>query len=147
MAKTMLAAESLLLYHAEQEGGLIVHRGFISAALAKACGLFGNLWEKVSSDLEPDAFAKCGLITEVAVVAAIPGATHLVGFSSKAEKNVAGIFDMGVTAAKFEATKPVLPAPLRPLGLVLNRAPALPPLEPELDSGGGRGARGGAKRI
>ena len=39
MANTMLAAETLLAYSAEQEGGLIVHRGFISAALAKACGL------------------------------------------------------------------------------------------------------------
>ena len=57
MAQTMLAAETLLAYSAEQEGGLIVHRGFISAALAKACGLFGNLWGKVASDLEPDAFA------------------------------------------------------------------------------------------
>ena len=57
MAQTMLAAETLLAYSAEQEGGLIVHRVFISAALAKACGLFGNLWEKVASDLEPDAFA------------------------------------------------------------------------------------------
>ena len=57
MAQTMLAAETLLAYSAEQEGGLIVHRGFISAALAKACGLFGNLLEKVASDFEPDAFA------------------------------------------------------------------------------------------
>ena len=80
-------------------------------------------------------------------MAAIPGATHLAGFSIMAENNVASILDMGVTAVKFEAAKPVLPAPLRPLGLVLNRAPALPPLEPELGSGGGRGARGGAKRI
>ena len=46
MAQTMLAAETLLAYSAEQEGGLIVHRGSISAVLAKACGLFGNLWEK-----------------------------------------------------------------------------------------------------
>ena len=147
MAQTMLAAETFLAYSIEQEGGLIVHRGFISTALAKACGLFGNLWEKVAGDLEPGAFAKCGLITKVAVVAAIPGATHLVGFSIRAENSVASILDMGVTAVKFEAAKPVLPAPLRPLGLVLNRAPALPPLEPELGWGGGRGARGGAKRI
>ena len=147
MAQTMLAAGTLLAYSAEQEGGLIVHRGFISAALAKACGLFGDLWEKVASDLEPDAFAKCGLITEVVVVAAIPGATHFAGFSIEAENNVASILDMGVTAVKFEAAKPVLPAPLRPPDLVLNRAPAPPPLEPELGSGGGRGARGGAKCI
>ena len=80
-------------------------------------------------------------------MAAIPGATYLVGFSIKAENSVASIFDMGVTAVKFEAARPVLPAPLRPLGLVLNRAPALPPLEPELGWGGGRGTRGGAKRI
>ena len=87
-AHTMLAAETLLAYSAEQEGGLIVHRGFIKTALAKACGLFGSLWEKVANDLEPGAFAKCGSITNVAVVATMPEATHLVGFSIKAENSV-----------------------------------------------------------
>ena len=134
-AHTMLAAETLLAYSIEQEGGLIVHGGFIKTALAKACGLFGNLWEKVASDLEPGAFAQCGSITNVAVVATMPEATHLAGFSIRAENSVASILDMGVTAVKFQAAKPALPAPVRPLGLVLNRAPAIPPLEPELGSG------------
>jgi len=131
----MLAAETMLAYSIEQEGGRIVHGGFIKTALAKACGLFGNLWEKVASDLEPGAFAQCGSITNVAVVATMPEATHLAGFSIRAENSVASILDMGVTAVKFQAAKPALPAPVRPLGLVLNRAPAIPPLEPELGSG------------
>ena len=69
MAQTMPAAETLLAYSAEQEGGLIVHRGFISAALEKACGLFGSLWEKAASDL---ATMEIGLLPR-------PGPTHRRG--------------------------------------------------------------------
>ena len=121
----MAAADALLAVSVELEGGRIVHQSFISADVAKACGNVGHLWEKVASSLEPEALAKCGSMRKVLVLAA-PAATHPVGFCMRAENSVASILDMGVTAVKFEAAKPVLPAPLRPLGLVLNRAPALP---------------------
>ena len=131
----MAAADALLAVSVELEGGRIVHQSFISTDVAKACGNVGHLWEKVASSLEPEALAKCGSMRKVSVLAA-PAATHLVGFCMQAENSVASILDMGVTAVKFQAAKPMLPAPPPlSLALALRREPAIPSLVSELGSG------------
>ena len=131
----MAAAHALLAVSVELEGGRIVHQSFISTDVAKACGNVGHLWEKVASSLEPEALAKCGSMRKVSVLAA-PAATHLVGFCMQAENSVASILDMGVTAVKFQAAKPMLPAPPPlSLALALRREPAIPSLVSELGSG------------
>ena len=134
----MAAADALLAVSVELEGGRIVHHSFISTDAAKACGNVGHLWEKVASSLEPEALAKCGSMRKVPVLAA-PAATHPAGFCMQAESSVASILDMGVTAVKFQAATPMLPAPPPlSLALALRREPAAPS-----ELGSGRPAHGG----